>query len=77
MSRVVIDGGEEAIISLVTNVSERWRCRRPEAETNTPTHEALESGTVSGICIAQPGLRGICQFGDNCGLEDVVDDTVL
>ena len=76
MSRVVIDGGEEAIISLVTNVSERWRCRRPEAETNTPTHETLESGTVSGIRIA-PGLRGVCQFGDNCVLEDVVDDTVL
>ena len=77
MCRVVIDGGEEAIISLVTNVSERWRCRRPEAETKTPTHGALESGTVSGIRIAPPVLRGVCNFGDNCGIEDVVDDTVL
>ena len=76
MSRIVDDACEEAIISLVTNAGERWRRCRSEAESDTPTQETLQLGTIGSVRIAPPGLRRIHQFGDNRGLEDIVDDGV-
>ena len=76
MSRIVVDVWEKVIISLVTNAGEHWRKCRSEAESDTPTQETLEPGTIGSIRIAQPRLRRIRQFGDNRGLENVVDDEV-
>ena len=43
-----------------------------DAESDTPSKKALETGTIGSVCIAAPGLRRLRQFGNNCGLEDVV-----
>ena len=64
MSRIVIDVCKGAIVSLVTNAGERWRRCRSEAESDTPTQETLEPGTIASVGIAPPGLRRIRQFGE-------------
>jgi hypothetical protein len=76
VSRVVVDVRKEAIIGHITYAGERWRRRRSEAESGTPSEEAFEPGTIGSVRVAPPGLRCIRQFGDNRGLEDVVNADV-
>ena len=72
MLTVVDDEHEETIISLVTKIGDGWRGCRSEAETSAPTQETLETRTIGSIRVAPPGLRRICQFGDDSGLENVL-----
>ena len=76
MSRIVDDVYEKAIVSLVTNAGEHGRRCRSEAELGPPRPETLQPSMIGSVRIAPPGLRRIRQFGENRGLEDVVDDEV-